>query len=256
MFFILSKTLNYLVMPFVAVCICFLASVVLRNPKWKKRFFWAAFSLLFFFSNDFIANEIMLAWEPAPIAYKDMPRTYEWGIVLTGVTIAGRQPDDRVYFGSGTDRIVHTVQLYKLGLIKKILITGGSGRLVTIGEKEAESFKKAMLLMGVNEADIVTESNSRNTHESALEVKKMAAAVGLDGRNCILITSAYHMRRSIACFRKVGMDMDFFTTDFYTHPRTFTPDVLIVPRIEAFWTWHKVIREWVGFIAYKIAGYV
>lgn len=256
MFFILSKTLNYLVMPFVVVCILFLLSVLLRNVKWKKRFFWTGFVLLFFFSNDFIANEVMLEWEPDAVPYNDITKTYQWGVVLTGATVPQRKPNDRVYLTHGADRIVHTVQLYKLGLIKKILITGGSSRLLDIGEREADEFKEVMVLMGVHENDIVTESNSRNTHESALEVKKMADSLNLHADECLLITSAFHMRRSVACFKKVGLDMDFFTTDFYTHPRLFTPDVLIVPRIESFIIWHKLIREWVGMLAYRVAGYI
>lgn len=256
MFFILSKTLNYLVMPFVVVCICFLLSVLLKNPLWRKRCFWTGFTLLFFFSNDFIANELMMAWEPDTIAYADMPKTYEWGIVLTGATESERKPADRVYFSKGADRVTHTIQLYKLGLIKKIMITGGSGRLLQLEEKEAVQFRDVMLLMGVSEDDILIEANSRNTHENALEAKKMVDSLGIDPSRCLLITSAFHMRRSIACFRKVGMDIDFFTTDFHSHPRHFTPDVLLVPRVEAILTWHKLVREWTGIMAYKLAGYV
>lgn len=256
MFFILSKTLNYLVMPFVVVCICFVLSVLVRNPLWRKRCFRTGFVLLFFFSNDFIANEMMMAWEPDTVAYKDIPKNYEWGIVLTGVTESEREPADRVYFSKGADRVTHTVQLYKLGLIKKILVTGGSGRLIQLHERESVQFRDAMLLMGVPEQDIVLEANSRNTHENAVEVKKIIDSLHIKPSQCLLITSAFHMPRSIACFRKVGMDIDYFTTDFHSHPRQFTPDVWLVPRVEAFLIWHRLIREWVGIGAYKIAGYV
>lgn len=256
MFFILSKTLSYFTMPFLLICMCFILSAVLRNVRWKKRFFRAALIMLFFFSNDFIANEVMLAWEPDATPYKDMKKQYAFGIVLTGVTSLENTPRDRVYFNQGADRVTHAVQLYKLGIVKKLLVSGGSGRLVDIGEKEAVDIKKAMLLMGVPDAEIIIESDSRNTHESALEVKKIIAAQNITPGECLLITSAFHMRRSIACYRMVDMDMDTFTTDFYTHPRKFTPDVLIIPRVESIALWHKLIREWVGMAAYKIAGYV
>jgi len=64
------------------------------------------------------------------------------------------------------------------------------------------------------------------------------------------------MRRAIACFRKAGADMDYFTCDFRSHARTFTPDVLFVPKLEAVLVWQKLLKEWIGFVAYKIAGYV
>ena len=255
MFFILSKTLNYFTMLMVLICGFFLLSVILRNAKWKKRAFWIAFGFLFFFSNDFIANEVMMAWEIEATAFKDINRKYELGIVLTGVTSGLREPDDRVYFQKGADRVTHAVQLYKEGHVKKILISGGSGRLVDIQIREADELKKAFLLMGVPEADLLIENQSRNTYESAVEVKKILSD-SIKANDCLLITSAFHMRRSLACFKKAGIPMDTFSTDFYSHPRNFYLDTLLLPQLEGLILWQKIIKEWVGFSAYWAAGYV
>lgn len=254
MFFILSKTLSYLAMPLTLICICLLAAVVIRNTRWKKRMFWSGFVMLFFFSNHFIANEFMLAWEPPATPIKDL-HPYKLGIVLTGATLQ-LSPNDRVYFQRGADRVTHTVQLYKAGLLDKILISGGSGRLVNESEPEANLFKKAMVMMGVPDGDIIIENETRNTYESAVQVKQMLEDQGYKGADCLLITSAFHMRRSLACYRKAGVYPDSFTTDFYSHSREFYPDSLIVPQLHALTIWHKLAREWVGFLAYKLAGYI
>lgn len=254
MFFFLSKTLNYLAMPAVIICICFLTSVLVRG-KWKKGFFWAGFILLFFFSNGFIANEVMRAWEVDAVPYNGM-KTHKLGIVLTGATIAGLEPDDRVYFQRGADRVIHTVQLYKRGIIEKILVSGGSGRLIDSGEREAIEFKSAMMLMGVPEQDIIVESETRNTYESAAIVSIMLQELDYTQDDCLLITSAFHMRRSLACYRKVGLELKPFTTDFYSHPQIYYFDSFVIPKIEALMIWHKLTKEWAGFVAYKIAGYV
>ncbi len=256
MFFVLSKTLNYLTMPLVLICILFILHVLIKKPIWKKRFFWAGFISLFFFSNDFIANEVMLAWEPDAIPFADVKKKYEYGIVLTGVTNPELTPRDRVYFSKGADRVTHAVQLYKLGIIKQIIISGGRGRLLDIGEREADELRDAMLVMGVPIESILTENNSRNTFESAEEVKIILDQRGIKPTDCLLITSAFHMRRSLACFRKANMEMDTFSTDFYTHRRVFTPDVLFIPKVEAIFIWQRLFKEWVGFVAYKVAGYV
>lgn len=256
MFFLLSKTLSYLMMPFTVICLCLLASVLIRNAKWKKRLFWIAFSLLFFLSNDFIANEMMAAWEPDAVAYRDIKKKYAWGIVLTGVANKDREPKDRVYFAHGADRVTHAVQLYKLGLVKKLLVSGGSGRLINNEEREALVMKEAMILMGVPEEHIMVEPDSRNTHESAVEVKKILDVSHIEADSCLLITSAFHMRRSRACFRNEGLDLDIFSTDFYSHPRLFTPDVFIIPKLEAIGLWQRLMKEWVGMTAYKFAGYI
>jgi len=255
MFFVLSKVLQYLVMPLTVVCVLLLLSAGLKNQRWKKITFWAGLSLLLFFSNDFIANEVMRSWEIKTTAYAAM-RKYEMGIVLTGATIPLLEPDDRIYFQRGADRVTHTVQLYKLGLIRKILISGGSGRLTEAEEPEANKFQRAMMLMGVDSVDILLEGETRNTHESAVEVEKLLDTLNIRAEDCLLITSAFHMRRSLACYQKVGLSLTPFSTDFYSHPRHYYPDAFIVPKVEALNTWQKLIKEWVGIVAYKMAGYI
>jgi uncharacterized SAM-binding protein YcdF (DUF218 family) len=255
MFFILSKLLNFLTNPLVLVGSLLLCSLFFKSIRRKRIFFWAGIGLLVFFSNDFIANEVMSMWEVPTKPYTELKKVYSLGIVLTGVTANDRMPDDRVYFHHGADRVVHTVELYKKGIIRKILVSGGDGRLVSKSRNEAEELSKAMLLMGVPATDIILEKESRNTHESAVHVKELLKSEKTE--DLLLITSAFHMRRSVACFRKVGFNtIDNFSCDFYTHPRTFTPDSIIVPQAESVAAWQKILKEWAGMVAYKLAGYI
>ncbi len=239
----------------VMVCMLLVSSLFVRHAIWKKRLFRLGLGLLLFFSNDFIANEMMGLWEVKPTAFSDIKKQYAYGILLTGVTRAQMEPNDRVYFGRGADRVTHSVQLYKLGIIKKILVSGGSGRLIDIGEREADDVAQALILMGVLKEDIEIENQSKNTHESAIAVKEILNEKG-NSENYLLVTSGYHMRRSAACFKKVGLKTDVFATDFFTHKRTFTVDVLFVPKLDGLNTWTALIKEWVGFTAYWISGYV
>lgn len=254
MFFILSKLLNFLTNPLVIVLFCFLVSIFTKRTARKRIFFWMALGLLWFFSNDFIANEAMMAWEIEPTPFTEVKKSYDWGIVLTGVTSNDQEPGDRVYFHHGADRVVHTVELYKRGLIKKIIISGGSGRLVTKARKEADELFQVMQLMGVPKEAMLVENESRNTHESAVAVKKILEHQ--PGTSVLLITSAFHLRRSAGCFRKAGLPVDVFSTDFYSHPRYFTPDVFLIPKADAFLIWQKLLKEWTGMVAYWVAGYV
>ena len=255
MFFFLSKTLNLLFLPLTQVFIFFVLFVLIKKQPWKKCFFWTGFILLLFFSNDFIYNEVMRVWEVDTKPFSEV-RPHEVGIVLTGSTIPFVQPNDRVYFQRGADRVTHSIQLYKLGLIKKILVSGGSGRLLREDEPEANKFKKVMLMAGVNEADIFLENKTRNTHESAVAVKKILDSLNFRSEDCLLITSAFHMRRSMACYRKAGLVLESFSTDFYGVPdKPIIPTVLI-PSIQGFIIWEKLFKEWMGFVAYKIAGYI
>ena len=254
MFFFLSKTLSYLAMPFTVICVLLALSVILKPVRWRKRCFWAGFGMLLFFSNGFISNAVMHAWEIPTVAYKDL-RPHQLGIVLTGSTLPFLKPDDRVYFQRGADRVTHTVQLYALGLIKKILISGGSGMLLREEEPEANKFRKAMILMGVAPEDIYIENETRNTYESAVAVKPMLDSLHFEAKDCLLITSAFHMRRSLACYRKAGVELEPFSTDFYGHPSMLGFEN-IFPQVDAIMIWNKLAKEWVGMVAYKLAGYI
>ena len=254
MFFVLSKILAYLIMPVVIICGFLVSAALVKKPPLKKKLFYAGLSLLLFCTNDFVANEVALLWEVPIRLYSSMDKNYEWAILLTGVTRHEDGQHDRVFFNRGADRVTHTVQLYKLGKVKKILVSGGSGRLSMPDQREADEVAEALVLMGVPLEDIVKEGNSRNTRESAIEVKKILEGKATPG-DCLLVTSAYHMRRSAACFAKIDWRMDCFSVDFLSHKRKFTPDILFIPKVEALLTWQVLLREWIGMISYKLAGY-
>jgi uncharacterized SAM-binding protein YcdF (DUF218 family) len=254
MFFILSKTIGILARPLVIILLLMITAWIIRRKVWKRRLYTIAFVSLIVGSNEFISNEVMRLWELPPTPFAEINKTYDVGILLTGVTKSNFSPNDRVYFQRSSDRVTHTLQLYKLGHIKKILISGGSGTLLE-RTKEADELAVVLEMMGVPRQDMIIENQSDNTYQSAVAVKNM---IGNDylAENCLLITSGYHMRRSRACFRKAGYETDTFSVDFLSNKRKFTPDVLLVPKIEALVIWQVLMKEWVGMLAYKMAGYI
>ena len=257
MFFILSKTIGYLVRPLILVALIFVAHFIIKNQVWKKRLLITGFLMLFLFSNRFIANEVIRLFEAPPVPLAELEnRTepFEWGILLTGVTAGTKELNDRIYIDVNPDRINHTIMLYHKGYIKKILISGGTGKLINPSFSEAEELNKVFQYMGVPQEDILIEGSSRNTHESAIEVRKLLSQS--DGRNCLLITSSTHIPRAIGCFKKVGLNCSVFPTDINFRKREFTPDALIFPSIEALKIWEDILKETAGRIAYRIAGYI
>jgi uncharacterized SAM-binding protein YcdF (DUF218 family) len=72
----------------------------------------------------------------------------------------------------------------------------------------------------------------------------------------LLITSGFHMPRSIGCFKRMGLEVVPFRTDFYGHPRKFTPDILFIPKLDALMNWQRLFKEWTGIAAYWVAGYL
>lgn len=252
MFFILSKTLIYILMPGLWILAILLYAFFTKSQKRRKKSLLIALLIFFVLGNGYLGNKAMYLWEKHPVLIAQLP-VHDIGIVLTGITDSRRKPHDRVYFTRGADRLLHTIQLYKLGKIKKILISGGSGLL--IGEKvsEAGDLRKAFIYCGVPEKDILIEDKSRNTRESAVFSKHVVDSLGIKG-SYLLITSAFHMRRSEGCFSKAGFKVAEYPVDFNANdnPPNLTD---LIPSVEAISGWSLLIHEVIGYLTYKIMGY-
>lgn len=237
------------------MCIWFILAIALKKRSIRVKFFILGLVYLFFFSNRFIANEVLLMWEIPPTPYENISGDYYAGIVMGGVTNSEKTPRDRVYFSKGADRITHAYQLYKLGKIRKILVSGGSSKLGDFEYKEADNLYNYLILCGMDTADIILENHARNTYENALYSSQILEEES-PGKKHLVITSGFHLKRSLLCFRKLGMEVDGFSTDFYTKDRTFNLNMMLIPDPSAFSDWHLIIHEILGLLSYKIAGYI
>ncbi|GGK79664.1 YdcF family protein [Rufibacter glacialis] len=253
MFFLLSKLLQYLISPLLWIVALFVLGLLLKKQARSRFAFKAGLVLLLFFTNPFLSNEAWLAWEPEPVLMKDVP-VYDAGIVLTGVTEVNKSPHDRVHYQEGAERILDAIQLYKMGKLKKIIISGGSGAIKDVARTEARNLQQTALYAGVPAVDILLEERSRNTRENAQFTKELVQTQPRL-QKLLLLTSAFHMRRAQGCFEKVGLKTDLFPTDFRTHDRSFHLDDLLIPDPEALQQWTKLLHEWMGYVTYKVLGY-
>ena len=178
------------------------------------------------------------------------------GIVLGGISSYDNHLQ-RVIFQRSADRLIQAVELYKKGIIKKIMFTGGSGSLLHPEKKEGNYIRNYLLAFNIPEKDFLIESASKNTRENALFSKKLLEQHPLIKGKVLLITSAFHMRRSIGCFKKAGFDAIYpYSTDFYApSERIWDVDDLLVPNIYTVGSWSNLIHEVIGFITYKMIGY-
>ncbi len=258
MFFYVSQLFSFLIMPFTICLVLTGAGILFINRTWGKKLVLAGFLLSLFFSNSYLANQLMYSWEPPPKAFHTLPE-YEIGIILTGVTNIEKTPKDRTYFNKGADRVTHAVQLYKMGKLKKILITGGLGFDPSDDISEAESLGDFMVWAGVKRSDLILETTARNTRENALFTEKLLKEEGLleqQSSSFLLITSAFHMKRANACFAKTGLYPDTFPVDYYAAAPKLNFKTIFQPSINAILIWHILVKEWVGILIYKIAGYI
>lgn len=197
----------------------------------------------------------MKTWESDIYPISSLNQNYDIGIVLGGYTNFNIKPRERYNFSTNANRLTQALELYKDGKIKKILLTGGTGSLIKQSSKEANEIKSFLLKMGVVENDLIIEARSRNTHENAVFTKQLLEKE-FPNTKCLLITSAFHMRRSKACFRKENLEFTPFSTDIISEEIRFIPSALIFPNSSGFNRWELLIKEWVGYVVYWFIGYI
>ena len=253
MFFILSKILAFLFTPIIWIIALLLTSLIAKDVKRKKRTLLTAAILLLFLSNSFLFDEVMRLWEIPAARYTDLQPEYDAGIILSGV-LSYDHSFDRLQFNRRNDRLMQAIELYKTGRIKKLFFTGGSGSLVYRDKMESQLVKRFLTSIGIPEKDIIIEDESNNTHENA-QYSIVILMRNFNIGKYLLITSAFHMRRAVACFNKQEIAVTPYSVDRYSGPRKYQFHHLFIPNSETLFNWDSLIHEIVGYLVYKMIGY-
>ncbi|TLU98840.1 YdcF family protein [Dyadobacter luticola] len=255
MFYFLSKAIDFLVMPLSIILLLLAYTLMVKDNHKRKQLVTLVLVLLLLISNSYLVLKAFNWWEPRLVNINSLENTYDVGILLSGGLIASNKPDaEQTFLGTHGDRVLQTFQLYKAGKIRKILITGASQEYLKKGRGETKVAAELLVKWGVKASDIVFEEKARNTRENALFSAKIIKKYFPGGRY-LLITSAFHIRRSAGCFDKVGIKTDTFPSDFYggynalTFKNAFHPNPGALADFSALW--HEVI----GFIVYKMMGF-
>jgi len=131
----------------------------------------------------------------------------KWIVVLGGGHVSDpRLPANSQISAAALGRVVEGVRLYQAIPGSKLLLSGG---VVSDPVPEAEVMARIARLLGVKPQDIRLETDSRDT---AAEAELIAKMIGPE--KIILVTSAVHMPRSMALFRKQGLEPIPAPTDF------------------------------------------
>ena len=175
------------------------------------------------------------------------------GIVVLGGSIDPEPSAARgvtVYRGA-VDRILATTALAHRYPQARIIYSGGSANLVADdAAKEADYALWVFESLGIAKQRLTMERRSRNTSENAEFSKALASPK--PGERWLLVTSAYHMPRSIGVFRKAGFAIEPYPADWRTGPNDMLkPFIFASDGLERIDT---AVREWMGLVAYRISG--
>lgn len=221
-----------------------------------KKTLLASAVLMMLLTSPLLGNLAIRLWEPDTYSLDSISQPYEVGILLSGATRGLDRVANRPLYGAGVDRVLQTIQLYKQGKIKHILLTGGSGSVEYPEQKESFWIVKVLQDAGIPDSAVIVEGESRNTRENALLSAKVISKNPILQGKTLLITSAFHMRRAEACFTKVGIKFDTFPVDSGKSLLTMNPYRILVPDANGILLWDQLIRECTGIFAYYLMGYI
>jgi len=255
MFYTLSKALLFLIQPTVWLMVLILLAFFHYSVRWRKKFKLMSLGLFVIFGNPMLYREAIKSLEYPRTELKQA--SYQHGIVLGGYGEFNSQSRGLELFGSA-DRLTMALALYKQGSIQTILLSSGVHEEGHPEQNESRIAKEYLIATGVDPNDILSEENSWNTHQNALMTAELIGLKPGEERKGkdLLITSAFHMNRAIACFEKQGIYARPYPVDFIYDDEPSAWSSSLLPSIKVLMDWQVPIKEWVGTAVYRLKGYI
>ncbi|PCI75851.1 MAG: hypothetical protein COB20_11945 [SAR86 cluster bacterium] len=253
-FFLASKIIWALISPDSLIVILGVSAWVAGILKWQRisRSLLAGCALLLVLIGFFPVGE----WLIAPLENRfttnaALPSEID-GIVVLGGAISPRMSNiwQQPEVGGGADRLTNFLYLARLYPNAQLVFTGGSGAVTEQEFKEAEMAQILFDQLGLAERAIIYESESRNTSENARNSKELVTPK--DEENWLLVTSAFHMPRSIGVFCQEQWIVQPYPVDHYSQKGNLLR--LNFSFAENLSVLRVAVREWVGLVAYRFSG--
>jgi uncharacterized SAM-binding protein YcdF (DUF218 family) len=254
MFFELSKILWIFVNPGnLFLIILFFGVALLWTPWWNLgRWLVATISI----SLLVIAIVPMDKWMIGVLENRFPPLT-QLPKNIDGIIVAGGIVDPltskeygQISVNGAFERIYEFAVLSKRYPKAKLIFTGGSGSLLFQDLKEAEAVAPLLRQLGVDLGRVIFEDQSRNTFENASLSFRLARPKTRD--SWLLITSAYHMPRSVGVFRKAGWNIIPYSVDFQTRSSIKPP--LYFNLSKGLSSLGGAVHEFCGLLFYWLSG--
>lgn len=253
--FFLSKILALFTQPlgWVAALLVVATAMQRRNARRARRITFSALLLL-----------LLIGWEPLPdmlLRYLETQyaefasdadlHKYAGVVVLGGATESGRvsQAHSQPLITDAGERMTATVAMLQRNPHLRFVYTGGEGMLLGSGPSEADRARMFFESLGATGPRMQYEARSRNTYDNAVMT---AAMPGIDiQKPWLLVTSAWHMPRSIGVFKKAGWNITAYPVDFRTSDSTPWTSYSLTYGPQR---WQMGLHELLGLVSYRIVG--
>ncbi len=255
LFFALSKTLGVALLPINLLAELGILSVVLMATRFAalgRKLAVTTLVLLALAAFSPLGNLLIYPLE-SRFAPWDPSRGAPDGIIVLGGSVdtdlsaAHRTP----VVAHAADRLFAPAELARRYPNARIVFTGGTSNLVSTNAREADYSAPVLENAGIAKERLILERDSRNTWENAIFTKQLVSPK--PGERWLLVTSAFHMPRSMGIFRKAGFDVEAYPVDWRMGGRD---DLFSFTNMGAdgLGRTDVAVREWIGLVAYRLMG--
>lgn len=248
MMYYLHKVLPVFLSPIFVVFFLVIVGALTRN----KKISLLAATLLYFLSTPFVANQAFRYVESyavkRPISEVSDAKAI---MVLGGLLTSAPTNDGSTPEWSDPDRFFAGIELYKAGKAPEIVFVRSFSPLNGGQEVEGEYQRQMAISMGIPMSSIKLTQNALNTEEEAQGLRKLPMP---EGSKIILVTSAFHMKRSVYLFEKSGFKVEPYPVDFKVDLIKKSTLLDFLPDAGALQYSSLAIRELIGRSYYQILG--
>jgi uncharacterized SAM-binding protein YcdF (DUF218 family) len=250
--FVLSKLMSAITQPMFWLALWW-ALALLMLLRWRRMavgMLWSGLLVLGLLGFEAGPHALLRPLENRyPVPTTEAVGRHVGEIVLGGATEHSDiyQAHGQVPLGQAAERFSVPVGLLRQHPNLQLVFSGGEGQLLTTGLSEAELAKAFYQQQGVDMGRVMLEGGSRTTRENAIQV------AALLGKRCqepwLLVTSAWHMPRSVLEFEAVGCQITPYPVDFRTGDTTAWTEYSLARSLQL---WQTALHEWLGLWVYGV----
>jgi uncharacterized SAM-binding protein YcdF (DUF218 family) len=262
--FILSKLLPLGVYPLGLALVLQIAALLGRRQRWSPWLAASSIAVLWLPSTPLLSRQLVWGLEERSAALTPAVIPKADAIVVLGGGLRPALPPRRgVEVNEGGDRLLTGVELLRQGKAPLLVFTGGKVKL-TAGDPASSEARSAGALarqLGVNSQQMVLLEQPRNTAEEARALGQLAVA--RRWRQVLLVTSATHLPRALASFRRLsGVKVVPVACDFQLSGRSLQGGITaaslledLLPNAEYLQLSTVALKEHLGLLVYRVRGW-
>ena len=237
------------ILPFFLSPLGFLIFFLIMSLFFRQRLMvLISLLILLISSNAYVGNYLFSTLEDPqkPLSMNSINES-DAVVVLSGMINQVGKKENIKYEWLDPDRFFAGVRLIKNNKSKLLIFTAGQLPWTKEWRPEGDILKDKAIELGIDKNKILVSAKVKNTYEESLKILQLIPR----GSSIILVTSAFHMKRSKFLFEKQGFKVNPFPVDFKMSNNNST--ILdFIPSLGAMSKTSLFIRENIGRLYYKI----